>query len=336
MIPEALFLQGPPGGAHAGQDAATMGDDEVQIRPATLADRGQVLALAARALGWADDERDRAYFAWKHDENPLGASPAWVAVLDGEVIAFRTFLRWALEGDGGERLEVVRAVDTATDPAHQGRGLFRRLTLGAVDDLTDDGVDAVFNTPNEQSRPGYLKMGWHQLGRPTLGVLPATLGRAGLLRQARTAAEKWSEPCGIGEPAGEVLAGLTSVPGPAREPGGWSTPRTPAYLAWRYRLEPLHYRAVEAGGGLVVFRVRRRGPAREVAIVEWLAGPDRRALRRLVREAGDYGVAVGLRPRHGLLPVPRQGPIVTWRPLARAAVPRLSAVRFGLGDLELL
>lgn len=313
-----------------------MGDDEVQIRPATAADRDQVLALAARALGWADDERDRAYFAWKHDENPLGPSPAWVAVGDGQVIAFRTFLRWALERPDGERLEVVRAVDTATDPAHQGRGLFRRLTMGAVGDLTADGVDAVFNTPNEQSRPGYLKMGWHQLGRPTLGVMPASVGRAGILRQARAAAEKWSEPCSIGEPAGEVLAGLSSVPGPPIGPRGWATPRTPAYLAWRYRLEPLHYRAVEAGGGLVVFRVRRRGPAREVAIVEWLARPDVRALRRLVREAGDYAVGVGLGVRHGLLPLPRQGPIVTWRPLARAEVPSLRTLAFGLGDLELL
>ena len=320
----------------AGQDATTMADDAVQIRPAAPEDRAQVLRLAGRALGWADDERDRAYFAWKHDENPFGTSPAWVAVDDGQVIAFRTFLRWALEGPGGERLEVARAVDTATDPAHQGRGLFRRLTLGAVADLTAAGVGAVFNTPNEQSRPGYLKMGWHQLGRPTLGVLPATVRRAGVLRQARTAAEKWSEACPIGEPAGAVLAGLATVPGPAGGSRRWATPRTTAYLSWRYGFAPLHYRVVEAGGGLVVFRVRRRGGAREVAIVEWLARPDPRALRRLVRQAGDYAVGVGIGPRHGLLPVPRQGPIVTWRPLARADVPKLRSLAFGLGDLELL
>lgn len=314
-----------------------MAVDEVQIRPATEADRDQVLALAARSLGWADDERDRAFFRWKHDENPLGPSPAWVAVEHGEVIAFRTFLRWAFAGDGGERLQMVRAVDTATDPAHQGRGLFRTLTLGAVEDLAQDGVDAVFNTPNEQSRPGYLKMGWHQLGRPTLGVQPASLGRAAVLRQARTAAEKWSEPCSVGEPAAECLADLAAaeVGTPAR--GRWATPRSRDYLAWRYRFEPLGYRAVEAGGGLVVFRVRRRGPAREVAVVEWLAPrPDPRALHRLVQAAGDYGVAVGLGVRHGLVPLPRQGPIVTWRPLARPTVPSLRDLAFGLGDLELL
>ena len=312
-----------------------MADDEVQIRPATADDRTAVLGLAGRALGWAGDERDRAYFAWKHDENPFGASPAWVAVIDGEVVAFRTFLRWSLDGPGGA-WPVVRAVDTATDPAHQGRGLFRRLTLGAVADLTDAGVDAVFNTPNEQSRPGYLKMGWHQLGRPTLGVLPASVRRAAVLRLARTAAEKWSEPCPIGEPAASALADLAASWSADRRRDRRATPRTADYLAWRYGFEPLHYRVVEVKGGLVVFRVRRRGGAREVAVVEWLADPDPGALRRLVREAGDYAVGIDLGPRHGLIPLPKQGPIVTWRPLARAQVPTLRSLAFGLGDLELL
>jgi GNAT superfamily N-acetyltransferase len=310
--------------------------DDLTIRPGAPGDLDQVLSVAARSLGWAADERDRAFFRWKHEQNPAGSSPSWVAVDDGEVIAFRTYLRWAFESDG-ERLEMARAVDTATDPAHQGRGLFRRLTLRSVDDLTAAGVDAVFNTPNDQSRPGYLKMGWHQLGRPTIGVRPASLRKLPVLRQARTSSEKWSEPCTIGEPAADALAASGVAELAAAGPRhGWSTPRTASYLAWRYAFEPLHYRVIEAGGGLVVFRVRRRGPAREVAIVEWLAPrSDRRALSTLVRSAGDYAMGIGLRPGHGVLPLPRRGPIVTWRPLARPAVPALADLSFSLGDLEL-
>lgn len=310
--------------------------DDLIIRASVPADRDQVLALAARSLGWAADERDRAFFRWKHEENPVGPSPGWVAVEHGRVIAFRTFLRWVFERRG-EQLQMARAVDTATDPDHQGRGLFRRLTVESVGDLTAAGVDAVFNTPNDRSRPGYLKMGWRELGRPTIGVRPATLGRLPVLRQARTAAEKWSEPCTIGEPAASVLAGPgVAELAPAHQPAGWVTPRPATYLAWRYGFEPLHYRVVEAGGGLVVFRVRRRGRAREVAVVEWLAPrPDRRALARLVKAAGDYAVGIGLGPDHGLLPLRRQGPIVTWRPLARPAVPILADLSFSLGDLEL-
>lgn len=307
------------------------------IRPAVPDDRPGILRLAGRALGWRGDERDRAFFAWKHDDNPFGRSPAWVATQGDEIVGFRTFLRWDFVR-GTESLRLVRAVDTATDPAHRGKGIFRRLTLGAVAELTAAGYDAVFNTPNTQSRPGYLKMGWAELGRPVLGARPR--GPLAVVRMARSrqAAEKWSEHTTVGWPAFEALGGseLESLLATLPAPPGWATRRTAEYLRWRYGFEPLHYRAVQVRGGLAVFRVRRRGTSREVALCEWLAPrPDRQALGRLVQAAGDYAVACGLGATHGLLPLPRLGPVVTWRPLARAGAPRLGEVAFGLGDLEL-
>ena len=62
------------------------------------------------------------------------------------------------------------AVDTATDPEHHGRGIFRALTTQGVERLADDGVAWVFNTPNDASRPGYLKMGW-----TAIGALPVSI-----------------------------------------------------------------------------------------------------------------------------------------------------------------
>jgi GNAT superfamily N-acetyltransferase len=311
--------------------------DALTIRPVAPDDRLGVISVAARALGWQGDERDRAFFAWKHDENPFGPSPTWVASEGGQIVGFRTFLRWEF-ANGAERMRMVRAVDTATDPGHRGRGIFRRLTETAVTELTSAGYDAVFNTPNTQSLPGYLKMGWAELGRPTLGACPRGPVAAVRMAQSRQAAQKWSEPTKVGQPAADALNGsgldtfLSSLPMPAR----WSTPRTAAYLRWRYRFEPLHYRAAEVRGGLVVFRVRRRGPSREVALCEWLApGPDRRALRRLVQAAGDYVVACDLGLAHGLLPLPHLGPVVTWRPLGRPEVPALGDLALSLGDLEL-
>jgi GNAT superfamily N-acetyltransferase len=315
----------------------TVDADALIVRPAEPDDRQGVIRLAVRALGWRGDDRDRAFFAWKHDDNPFGPSPAWVATEAGEIVGFRTLLRWEF-GHGAERLRVVRAVDTASDPDHRGKGIFRRLTLSAVAELTTAGYDAVFNTPNTKSRPGYLKMGWTELGRPTLGARPkGPLGAARMAR-SREAAEKWSEPTTVGQPAEDALCepGLGSLLATLPAPHGWATPRTAEYLRWRYGFRPLHYRVMEVRGGLVVFRVRRRGPSREVAVCEWLApGPDRRALRRLADTAGDYVVACGLGAAHGLVPLPRLGPVVTWRPLARAAAPSLVDLAFSLGDLEL-
>ena len=314
-----------------------MAADALRIRPGFPDDRPGVIRLAMRALGWRGDERDRAFFAWKHDDNPFGPSPAWVAIEDGEIVGFRTFLRWELTR-GVERLCMVRAVDTASDPDHRGKGIFRRLTEAAVAELTAAGYDAVFNTPNAQSRPGYLTMGWSELGRPALGARPRGPLGAVRMAQSRVPAEKWSEPTTVGQPVADTLTGpgldalLASLPAPP----GWSTPRTADYLRWRYGFEALHYRTIEVRGGLAVFRVRRRGPSREVAVCEWLApGPDRRALRRLVHAAGDYAAACGLGSAHGLLALPHLGPVVTWRPLARPEVPDLDDLAFRLGDLEL-
>lgn len=311
--------------------------DGITIRPVRPEDGPGIIGVAVRALGWQGDERDQAFFSWKHDENPFGRSPAWVAVRHDEIVGFRTFLRWELVRCG-QRLRMVRAVDTATDPDQQGRGIFRRLTESAVSELTANGYDAVFNTPNSQSLPGYLKMGWSELGRPSLGVRPRGLLATARMARSRTAAMKWSEPSKVGEPAADLLAGseLTSVLASLPTPSGWSTPRTMEYLRWRYRFEPLHYRAIEVRRGLAVFRVRCRGASREVALCEWLApDPDRGALRRLVRAAGDYLVASDLGVTHGLVPLPGQGPVVTWRPLVRSAVPGLRDLDLRLGDLEL-
>ena len=311
--------------------------DALVIRRATPDDRPAVIRVAVRALGWRGDARDWDFFAWKHDDNPFGPSPAWVAIEGGQIVGFRTFLRWEL-ARGTKRLRMVRAVDTGTDPDHQGKGIFRRLTQGAVAELASAGYDAVFNTPNTQSRPGYLKMGWTELGRPVIGVLPRSPLAAVRMARSRQAAEKWSEPIAVGQSAGDALGGggldamLAALPPSA----GWATPRTAEYLRWRYGFEPLRYRALEVRGGLAVFRVRRRGASREVSLCEWLApGPDRPALRKLVDAAGDYLVACDLGVAHGLVPLPRLGPVVTWRPLARPGVVALRDLAFRLGDLEL-
>jgi hypothetical protein len=119
-------------------------------------------------------------------------------------------------------------------------------------------------------------------------------------------------------------------------------------LRWRYGLAALGYRAIVLDGdpaaGLAVFRLRRRGEAVEAGVSDVLvphgsADATRHLLRAVARETGaDYAVRVG-RPvvRAGYVPFPRQGPILTWRPLADpSAPPQLRDLDFALGDVELL
>src|SRR5205823_70862 len=132
--------------------------------------------------------------------NPFGASPAWVALDGDRVIGFRTFMRWEF-GHAGRVYRAVRAVDTATHPEYQGRGIFSQLTRAGLDAMHNDGVDYVFNTPNEQSRPGYLKMGWHLVGRLPVSVRVRSPFSGLRVLRARVPADKWSSVCNAGVPA---------------------------------------------------------------------------------------------------------------------------------------
>ena len=95
--------------------------------------------------------------------------------------------------------------------------------------------------------------------------------------------------------------------------------------------------------GLCVFRVRRRGAANEATICELLVpGNDagtRRALLKDVAEraSADYVILAGhaARPSSGCVPLPRQGPILTWRAVRQLDAPDLSDWNLSLGDIEL-
>jgi len=324
----------------------------VTIRRATHEDLPAILALGGRSLGWEPGAPTAAHFAWKHFDNPFGASPMWVAEAEGRLAGFRTFLRWEFETGSGERRRAVRAVDTATDPDFQGRGVFRALTLGALDELRAEGVDFVFNTPNAKSRPGYLKMGWQALGRLPVALRPTGPRALARLPRARRAADRGALACSIGEPAAEVLrdpgtaARLLAHRRRPRAHDALTTARSPEYLAWRYGPAPLHYRVVwsrdRSGAG--VFHLRRRGAAIEAVICEVLvAGGARSAeydiLRRIARESGaDYLLRLHTPAEplaRGFVPAPGLGPLLTTRAVSRPAVAERASWWLTLGDVEL-
>ena len=318
---------------------------DLVVRRAEPGDDAAVIPMLRASLNKLDDPHYEAFLHWKHRENAFGPSPAWVALHDGRVVGYRTYLRGRFLDDAGKQVRAVRAVDTATDPAYQGIGIFRTLTLRSVAELTLAGDAIVFNTPNDQSRPGYLKMGWSVARRLPVGVLPAGPRAVAQMVASRVPADLWSIPTDAGLDAAEALADPTIAAAllqhaPTR---GSRTDRTPEYLAWRTSLPPLAYRLLLASdrdpaeGGLV-FRLRRRGDAVEAAVIEQLV-PNRltgtRLVRRLLKESGaDYAIGLRTGPSAGLLPLPGQGPLLTTRPLA-GSPPSAAAWALTLGDVEL-
>jgi GNAT superfamily N-acetyltransferase len=335
----------------------TLTASSVEIRPYADADEPAVLALLERAMGGGPaGRRTAAFFRWKHLENPFGRSLLLVACVGGEIVGLRAFMRWRLVADGAE-VRAVRAVDTATDPAHQGRGIFRTLTLRALEVLEGE-AHLVFNTPNQRSLPGYLTMGWRVVGRVPVRVRPRRPLRA--LRAMRPGGGR---PLGpdrdVGEPVAAALADEEAVGDllarAARREHRLATERTAAFLRWRYGAAPgLAYRAfVERREGrlqgLAFLRLRERGQAVEAAVADVVvptgdAVGAARLLRRVVRAVGADHLTCAFPRGTDEDRAARRARFVSWRGpvlVVRSLVPELRpdpvALRswaMRLGDLE--
>jgi GNAT superfamily N-acetyltransferase len=269
-------------------------DDTIQIRPYSRDDEDRVLDLLGLSLGAGPGgERSPEFFRWKHFGNPFGRSFMLVAELDDTIVGLRAFMRWRFLS-GSQELTAVRAVDTATHPHYQGRGIFSRLTQRALQDL-DSGIHFVFNTPNEKSLPGYLRLGWRTVGKVPVSIRvlrPVRVVRAILSRKRKTTptgapprieAERASDALDDVRPLSQLLE--ESVLSNDR----LTTPRTIAYLGWRYAQAPLlDYRAVREFRegrlvGIALFRVRPRGATWEAMIADLIVPPtDRKTARRLL------------------------------------------------------
>jgi GNAT superfamily N-acetyltransferase len=270
-------------------------DDTVQIRPYSAVDEDRVLDLLRLSLGAGPGgDRSREFFRWKHFDNPFGRSFILVAETDDTIVGLRAFMRWRFLS-GPREFTAVRAVDTATHPHYQGRGIFARLTQTALQNL-DGEIDFVFNTPNEKSLPGYLKMGWRTVGKVPVSIRirrPVRFVRATLSR-GKKAAPTGAPPKIEAEKAADALDDVPALSQLLEESVlsnyRLTTPRTVAYLEWRYAQAPLlDYRAVREFRegrlvGIALFRVRPRGATWETMVADLIVPqPDRKTARRLLR-----------------------------------------------------
>ena len=302
---------------------------DARIRPATDGDLPAILQLMSDSLGGALP-RSEAFFRWKHIDNPFGRSLMLVAEDEQGLVGLRCFMRWRFRA-GDRVVHAVRPVDTATHPRFRRRGLFTRLTRQLLGTLADEGVDLVFNTPNEKSRPGYLKMGWQ-----SVGVVPLWARTGGFL-------QPWRRPVPEG---GLVLAGVPD--------DRLQTERGGDYLGWRYGRAPgLSYQVVGDRRGGVVLRHRERNGRSECAVVE-VCAPRRRDVPRVAALLGravagtdsHYALAVASTDTReaavlalaGFLPVGARGPHLVARAVEDSLpVPKvfsLAGWRVQAGDLE--
>lgn len=313
-----------------------MANDNVEIRPAETSDFTEIVDVCGQALGWKDPEFDEALFRWKHLTNAFGESTMLVAVEAGEILAVRPFMQWRFASET-QTVTAVRAVDTATRPDAQGRGLFRALTEAGVEHLVTNNVGFIFNTPNKKSLPGYLKMGWKKSGSVKLGYAFSSPKAALRMARSRTAANKASIPTPeLGQPVAEGVATLD--PGLlVRRDEFLRTDHTVETMLWRYTQGPIEYRFVPGPNttGAIV-RLRQRGASRELLVAELLGTPSAEDQRDVIGDAlgqtnADYYItAAGVRRTAS---VSRLGPKLAMRELT--ITPDIETLAWQPGDIEL-
>ncbi len=312
------------------------------IRKYSPDDLPDVLEVLRSALGeTALLKRTPELWNWKHEDNPFGKSLVVVAEVGGELAGVRAMMRWDLLTTSGQTLRCLRPVDTATHPKFERRGIFKQLTLAAIEQATADGIDMIFNTPNASSGPGYLKMGWNEVAPVGVMVRP-------LLRRGGKVSE--SEPP---DPSDFFTTHL-EVPGTAvqpidRPPLGLRTPRTMDYIKWRFSAHPTaRYRQLTHEGKVAFLRPNVRSSRKEIVISDLLGGSSAGLIQRIARVSRAAYLAAWFSPttaerrdvvRGGLIPVPGVRALTLMaRPLRDLPVDvyDIDAWDIALGDLELL
>lgn len=211
----------------------------MQIREATELDIPEILEVLKASLGETSSKKTEAVWRYKHMENPFGKSLVLVAVENDNIIGIRALMRWQWQL-GDQVFSAFRAVDTATHPDHQGKGVFKKLTLSAIEIAKEQGDDFIFNTPNTQSLPGYLKMGWEEVAK-----LKIRLNFANPLNWLGNK-PKWLYEVNTNGSDAQLAKLISKYNDLKAGENKLFTLKSPEYLLWRYENNPLQKYEVKA------------------------------------------------------------------------------------------
>ena len=308
------------------------------FRPGTEEDIPQIIQLLKASLGESLIPKSEALWKWKHLDNPFGNSPVLLAEEDGQIIGVRAFLNWEFV-QNNEPIKACRAVDTAIHPDFQGKGLFTQLSLNLTDQIREDGTQLIYNTPNTQSLPGYLKMGWEKWGKLPLKM---KFHMGGFSSSTKELSSDWS--------AVQDLIGKSEVQ--KNTVSGIQTHLVPGYLNWRYKDCPLFpYQFIsDSESYLLIFRIKEGKMGRELRITDLFTVDSfgktqkkelNKALKNIQKHSGARFTSFsGLAyPKQqtidlGILPILSIGPGITLRKVSLDSDPMNLNWGWSLGDLE--
>lgn len=214
------------------------------------------------------------YFLWKHTLSPWGPSIVTYAEdpVTGMVAAVRAFWRHRIHYRG-RILLAFQPCDTATHPDFRKQGLFTKLTELALEEAQRQKASFVFNFPNPQSKPGYLKMGWHDMGRVITLVKPLNFRRILkhlLINRGKPGSfAPLKKVSGLGQEWDSEAPGELHSRNKRGETAAIHGGRDGEMLYWRFFKHPNNnYELISYDGFSAIVRLGMRGRLRELMIVE--------------------------------------------------------------------
>ena len=309
------------------------------IREAKQEDIDSIIVLLQASLGESLLKKSAEIWNFKHIINPFGESTVLLAEEDATLIGVRAFMNWRWQF-GNQVWNAYRAVDTATHPNQQGKGIFKKLTLQALEEIQQKGDCFVFNTPNDQSRPGYLKMGWQEVGKIKVALVPTFFYALSYFfskvkvestittLQLQTLCEIHNRQLAIKN----VLF----------------TPKSASYLKWRYEENPLQtYFVYSTPDCYVAMNVKKNRFFNELRVVEIIGNNDfklkkniRKAIVSCALEQECYFITVANKYLFACGIYGHFGPKLTFKSMTNNAIFDGKAIdinnwKYSLGDLEL-
>ncbi|HEU4902466.1 MAG TPA: GNAT family N-acetyltransferase [Flavisolibacter sp.] len=329
------------------------------IRPATSEDKPAMMELLKKSLGESVIPISETFWNWKHEQNPFGSSYVLLADQNGKLVGLRAFMQWKWQWHG-EVFSAIRAVDTATHPDFQGKGIFKKLTLQLLESCQQDGVHFVFNTPNESSKPGYLKMGWEEQGKMPIKLKirkPFSLMVAKLFNRQGNG-PVIIDPSPVQAWESKVIQLVDQA---VQSHSRLATVHSSSYVSWRYAHNPLfrYNYFTDNENFLLISRIKRHSFAKELRLVDFILLKSRADETRLsafmkkevlafcakndinlVTISGEqYKEFERFFQWMGIIPVRALGPVITLRNLNMGdRFPDLLEPRhwsYSLGDMEL-
>lgn len=254
----------------------------MNIRPAISKDIPQIVNLLKVSLGESLMPKSEAYWQWKHVNNPFGSSPVFVAEEEDNIIGVRAFMKWQWRRQN-EKIMSIRAVDTATHPAYQGKGIFKKLTLALLDECRQNNIDMVYNTPNGQSKPGYLKMGWEEAGKLPVKI---SIKRIFGVIKAKLDPQKNTKFLTLSGNDFSLVRAVENYRYQDEENNYWQTSYSDQYLKWRYLQIPIiPYYGHCDDKGLIIFRLKESSLGIELRICDTFG--EQKAIYNLIRDIFD-------------------------------------------------